>query len=308
MSVPFLNQITRALKEAPQAFKQISNPILIMTLLVKNEEDNLEENLCFHKAMGIDSFIITDNNSTDGTIEIIRKYQEKGWIKEVIIETATNYNQKTWVDRMIRLAQKKYHADWVINADADELWYSPSGDLKTELRTTKANVLKCTMKCMYPEAGKPFWEWEQAIHPIINPLKYKIYNLSRYSLYLPQRGKVLHRTTSYVQISTGNHKVLMLPYNKKKSNICIYHYSIRDKKGFLEKMINGGKQLEQNPHKHIGAHWRYFYELYKNGLLEMEYDRITGANVYDQLKKDGYIQTDSTIADFFKQKLNKQAQ
>lgn len=303
--MPLLNKIAHVLKEAPQAFKKTSNPILIMTLLVKNEEDILEESLRFHKAMGIDSFLITDNNSTDGTIEIIRKYQEKGWIKEVIFEKATNYNQKVWVDRMIKLAKKKYHADWVINADADELWYSPTGDLKTELKTTKANVLKCSMKCIYPEAGKPFWEWNQTIRPIINPLKYKAYNLSRYSLYLPQRGKVLHRTTSYIQISTGNHKVLMLPQNEKKSNICIYHYSVRDKKRFLEKMINGGKQLEQNPHKHIGMHWRHFYELYKKGELEMEYDRIIGANSYEQLKRDGLIQTDNTISDFFKLHFNK---
>ena len=97
----------------------------------------------------------------------------------------------------------------------------------------------------------------------------------------------------------------MFPQNEKKSNICIYHYSIRDKKSFLEKMINGGKQLEQNHHKHIGMHWRYFYELYKNGQLEKEYDRITGANSYEQLRHDGFIRTDNTIAEFFKQKFNK---
>ena len=65
-----------------------------MTLLVKNEESMLEENLLFHKAMGVDSFIITDNNSTDSTPEIIRKYKQKGWIKEVIEEKATDYEQK----------------------------------------------------------------------------------------------------------------------------------------------------------------------------------------------------------------------
>ena len=158
---------------------------------------------------------------------------------------------------------------------------------------------------MYPEAGKQFWKWNQAIIPIINPLKYNFYNLSRYSLYIPQRGKVLHRTTSYLQISTGNHKVLMFPKRLRKSNICIYHYSIRGKERFLEKMINGGKQLEQNPHRHIGMHWRYFYQLYKNQQLEIEYDKIIGANSYDQLQRDGYIKTDNTIPDFLKQHFNK---
>ena len=305
MLMPLLNKIANVLEEVPQTFRRTSNPKLIMTLLVKNEEDILEENLCFHKAMGVDGFIITDNNSTDGTIEIIQKYQKEGWIKEAIIEKATNYNQKVWVDRMIKIAKKQLHADWVINADADELWDSPTGSLKTELATTRANVLKCSMIYMYPEAGKQFWKWNQAIIPIINPLKYNFYNLSRYSLYIPQRGKVLHRTTSYLQISTGNHKVLMFPKRLRKSNICIYHYSIRGKERFLEKMINGGKQLEQNPHRHIGMHWRYFYQLYKNQQLEIEYDKIIGANSYDQLQRDGYIKTDNTIPDFFKQHFNK---
>ena len=132
MLMPLLNKIANVLEEVPQTFRRTSNPKLIMTLLVKNEEDILEENLCFHKAMGVDGFIITDNNSTDGTIEIIQKYQKEGWIKEAIIEKATNYNQKVWVDRMIKIAKKQLHADWVINADADELWYSPTGSLKTE--------------------------------------------------------------------------------------------------------------------------------------------------------------------------------
>lgn len=300
-----LSKIVTALKEAPVAFKRIPNPVLIMTLLVKNEEDMLEENLCFHKAMGVDGFIVTDNNSSDGTAEIIRKYQEKGWIKKVIVETATNYNQKVWVDRMIEYAKKDCHADWIINADADELWYSPTGSLKTEITNTKANVLKCSMKYMYPEEGKSFWQWSEAICPINNPLRYNTYGLSRYSLFVSQRGKVMHRSTSYVQISTGNHKVLVMPRNKKKSQICIYHYSIRGKARFLEKMINGGKQLEKNPHKHIGMHWRYFYQLYRDGQLENEYDRIIGACSFERLKQDGYIRTDSTIPDFFGQHFNK---
>lgn len=105
--------------------------------------------------MGVDGFIITDNNSTDRTSEIIRKYKEKGWVKEVIEETATNYEQKEWVDRMIWKAKTVYKADWVINADADELWYSPSGNLKTELSATHVNVLNCEMRSVYPEEGKP---------------------------------------------------------------------------------------------------------------------------------------------------------
>lgn len=125
-----------------------------MTLLVKNEEDILEQNLIFHKQKGVDFFIVTDNNSTDKTPEILRKYQEKGWIKEIIEEKATDYRQKVWVDRMVWRAKTVYKADWVINADADEFWYPASSSLKDTLQQTSANVIKCAMYCVYPEEGK----------------------------------------------------------------------------------------------------------------------------------------------------------
>lgn len=276
--------------------KRKSTPRLIMTLLVKNEEDMLEENLIFHKAMGVDGFIITDNNSSDRTPEIIRKYKEKGWIVEAIEEKATDYQQKKWVDRMIWKAKSVHKADWVINADADEIWYAPSGDLKTELVSSRANVLTCEMKCVYPEEGKPFWQWGQTVE-VVNDLER--YNLSRYSLFARQNKKVIHRTAGYIQISMGNHKVTMFPKKVAKSNIRIYHYNIRGKKPFLEKMINGGKQLEQNPKKHGGRHWRYYYQLYKEGLLEAEYDKVIGTASFDQLKQDGFIRTDTTIPEWF---------
>ena len=301
MKISILKKIGYALGELPKVFKQTPDPKLIMTLLIKNEEDVLEKHLCFHKAKGVDAFIITDNNSTDHTIEIVQKYQKLGWIKEVIHETATNYKQKQWVDRMIWIAKTRYKADWVINADADELWYSPSGNLKNEISNTSANVLHCRIQSVYPEEDKPFWQWTNVIKTVPYPDKY---DLSPYSMFEYQRGKIMHRTAGYIQISMGNHKVTMLPKYQEESDIYIYHYNIRGKQQFLAKMINGGKQLEQNKSKHGGRHWRYFYSLYKEGKLEAEYDRVIGANSYDRLTKDGYIQTDTTIVDFFKNKEN----
>lgn len=297
-----LKKILFALTRLPFAFGKTKSPRIIMTLLVKNEETLLEQNLIFHKAMGVDAFIITDNNSTDSTPDIIKKYKEKGWVVEIINETATNYEQKKWVDRMIWLAKTKYRADWIINADADELWYTPSENLKKDLRETDCNVITCEMKCMYPEEDKPFYLWENAVKPIANPDKY---NLSLYSLFARQNQKVMHRADGYLQISMGNHKVKMFPKRSTNLGICVYHYNVRGRQPFLEKMINGGRQLEQNPKRHGGRHWRYYYSLYKENKLNEEYDRVIGINQYNQLFNDGYIYTDKTISDFFKTQLIK---
>lgn len=298
MSLYLLKKIGIALVESYKAFRQIPSPRIIMTLLVKNEEDMLEKNLLFHKAMGVDGFIITDNNSTDRTLDIINQYKEKGWVLEFIKEPGTNYQQKKWVDRMAWLAKTKHHADWIINADADEFWYPASGSLKDTLAKTRANVIRVKPRSVYPEDDKPFWQWNKIVKPVED---YSKYDLSLYPIFERQYQKVLHRAVGYIQISMGNHKVVMIPKRSVYSDITIFHFNIRGKKQFLEKMINGGKQLEQNPSKHGGRHWRYFYKLYKEGKLEAEYDRVIGANSFDRLVNDGYIQSDTTISNFFSQ-------
>ena len=98
-AIPY--KIGRALLDLPHSMRKTPSPRIIMTLLVKNEEDMLAQNLEFHHAMGVSHFIITDNNSTDHTPDIIRRYQAKGWVLECIEERATDSDQKTWVDRMI---------------------------------------------------------------------------------------------------------------------------------------------------------------------------------------------------------------
>lgn len=283
----YILKTLRALSEVLRFFCRSRNPRLIMTLLVKNEEAMIERNLQFHKQMGVDGFIVTDNNSSDGTMQILEKYKEKGWILEIIEEKATGYEQKRWVDRMVEKAKRDYNADWVINADADEFWYARSGSLKNELSSTSANVIRCPWQNMFPEDGVPFWEWKQYVCPVPD---YTPYNLSPYAIYERQNKKVAHRADGYIQISMGNHKVAMFPCRTVWSkDIVIYHFTIRGRQQFIDKMVQGGKELEKHENKSRGRHWRYFYELYKQGKLDAEYERVIGLNSYDQLRKDGFI-------------------
>ena len=292
-----LKKILSALVSIHRSLRSVSHPRLVMTLLVKNEEEMLVENLEFHHAMGVDGFIITDNNSTDATPRIIEHYRQKGWVLDAIRETATDYDQKRWVDRMVLLARERYRADWVVNADADEFWYSPKGSLKADLAQTHANVLQCAIVNVLPEAGLPWTEWKRTVRCVPN---LDDYNLSRYSIFNRQTQKVMHRTDGYLQISMGNHKVKMLPQLTTRSYITIYHYNIRSKEQFVDKMVNGGRQLEQRKQKHGGRHWRYFYALYKQGLLDAEYDRVVGTHVLTRLEQEGYVLTDNPVPGILK--------
>ena len=76
---------------------------LLMTLLVRDEEDILRENLDFHLAQGVDEMIVTDNGSVDSTVEILREYEARG-VVHVLLEPTDDYSQWRWVTRMARSA------------------------------------------------------------------------------------------------------------------------------------------------------------------------------------------------------------
>ncbi len=282
--------------DLPHSLRRIRTPKVIMTLLVKNEAEMLDWFFLFHKAIGVDAFIVTDNGSTDASSQIIEKYREKGWVVDVLTDPLEGHYQKELVDRMIWKAKMQFHADWIINADGDEFWYPPSGNIKGELSLMCANVLSCEMRVMYPDEHKPFWEWTTAVKSVPAPDKY---GLPQYSLFGRQVGKIIHRADGYLQISSGNHKVWMLPWKEKKSNILIYHYTIRGHRHFIEKMVNGGRQMELHKGRHGGRHWRYCYQLYKEGRLDEEYERILGGGALPRLKRDGYVFEDVTLYKMF---------
>lgn len=300
-----LYKIGRALLDLPHSMRKTPSPRIIMTLLVKNEEDMLAQNLEFHHAMGVSHFIITDNNSTDHTPDIIRRYQAKGWVLECIEERATDYDQKTWVDRMIELARSKYHADWIINADADEFWYPNEGTFQTLLSSKRATVFEGQVHNVYPEEGKPWQEWNLLVRQVHD---LEAYNLSPYSIFSRHRNKMMHRSRGYIQIAMGNHRVKMFPYIKNDTAITIFHFNVRGREQFMSKMINGGQQLEQHKGRHGGRHWRYYYDIYKKGRLSEEYDRVIGVDVRDRLKREGYLFEDNRLRDFFASKATEAAE
>jgi hypothetical protein len=108
---------------------------LVMAMKVRDEADVVEENLRHHRAHGVDHFIVTDNGSTDGTLEILRRWEGAGLL-HLIEEPATeDFRDRAhwWVTRMARLAATDHGADWVVHADADEFWWPASGTLKGTL-------------------------------------------------------------------------------------------------------------------------------------------------------------------------------
>src|SRR5947207_14890834 len=101
---------------------------VVMTLLVRNEADIVDEHIGFHLAVGVDLVIAADNGSTDGTTEILEKYAGNGHLHRISLPDP--FSQIDVVTQLARLAAIRFGADWVINSDADEFWWPRTGTLE----------------------------------------------------------------------------------------------------------------------------------------------------------------------------------
>jgi hypothetical protein len=102
-----------------------------MVYKVRDEADIIEANLRFHRAQGVDFFVIADNGSTDGTLEILERYEAAGLVRLERTNGGIHdmKGQGGGEEAITRIASEM-GADWVIHNDADEFWWPTRGTLK----------------------------------------------------------------------------------------------------------------------------------------------------------------------------------
>jgi glycosyltransferase involved in cell wall biosynthesis len=239
---------------------------LFMTLLLRDEEDIVRENLDFHLAQGVDRVIVTDNGSVDGTLEILRAYEAKGAVR-LLLEPADDYSQGRWVTRMARMAAEE-GADWVINSDADEFWWPRAGTLRSTFEGLGGDVgvvvAHRTNFVPRPEDGRAFWERMTMRERIsLNPLG------------KPLPPKVAHRAHPEITVVQGNHRVEGPELGERvdDGSIQILHFPMRTYAQFENKIVKGGRAYARNRElpDRTGRTWRRLYGLWERGGLRDHY-------------------------------------
>ena len=136
---------------------------LAMAMKVRDEADIIELNLRYHAAQGVDEFIVTDNGSTDGTLEILERWRDDGRLRLISEPNADDFRDQGhwWVTRMGRMGAE-LGADWVLHADADEFWWPAGGDLRDGFGSVPeaygAVIGPRTEFVARPEGPGPWWE------------------------------------------------------------------------------------------------------------------------------------------------------
>jgi hypothetical protein len=170
---------------------------LVMTLLARDEADIVEAQLRYHFERGIDFVVATDNDSVDGTTELLRRYEREGRLH--LMHQSGDVEQSAWVTRMARFAAEELGADWVIHADADEFWWPRDGSIRETLAAVPAHfgVVRGLMRHFVPRSGAPdpFFERMIVRHPSV-PGVVNLYHA---------QVKIAHRGVRDALVTGGNH-------------------------------------------------------------------------------------------------------
>nr|WP_169618109.1 glycosyltransferase family 2 protein [Ruegeria sp. PR1b] len=243
-------------------------PKIIMTLLVRNEADILEDNIRFHHAMGVDGFIVMDNLSTDDTPNILARLGADIPIT-YLCQERDDYNQWDWVTGMARKAAVELGADWVINNDADEFWLPADGTLKTVLAALSPDigglsVMRHNAVVSCP-GNAPLEGQSHPRHSVMFEAQ------SRNVTGQPLPGKVLHRACATVTVEQGNHAVRDVAGRVEEAGtrLRILHYPYRSFARYTDKIRLGGAAYARNDSldASIGATWRRHYDQLDSGEL-----------------------------------------
>ena len=227
--------------------------------MVKNEADIIEASVRHMFAQGISRMLIVDNNSDDGTYDILLKLAEE-FPLHVGKDTEPAYYQSekmTWLAHHVQRAG----ATWVVPFDADEFWVG--------FDTTLAQVL------------------ESSPYAIEHAMLFNLFpqDSGAYALDIRQHidGKVCFRSWPQSVLTMGNHSAL-LPGKEGYGHIAIMHVPWRSRAQLQRKLQQGAAALELADHdESLGYHWRANAHLDGQELVRLWHNLVTGGEVPESL-------------------------
>lgn len=236
---------------------------LLMTLVVRDEADILATQLEYHRAQGVDFFLVLDHRSVDQTPELLQAYAQRGWLHWFQTDSLSRH-QGEWVTTLARKACLEYDADWVINNDADEFWWSDRGSLKAVLSAVPAVYRLAAAR------RHNFISFQGFVAPFWKSLIYRQQPSVNF-LGEPLSGKICHRAESEIVVQHGNHSVFPMQAADfwPEAAFEIFHFPVRTAQQFERKVRNGGSSWVANPllPAQTGLAKRQLYQQYLRGQL-----------------------------------------
>jgi Glycosyl transferase family 2 len=245
---------------------------LVLTVLARDEADVIDAQIAFHLNAGVDFVVATDNNSQDGTTEILESYAREG-VLHLIHEPAEGLRQGEWVTRMARLAAAEFGADWVINSDADEFWWPRGGSLKDVLAAVpeEFGIVRAFWRSFVPRPDDEAHFAERMTArlsqhaPINDPT----------SFYRPVI-KVAHRADPVVSVARGNHALAGSDFRALTTwhPVEVLHFPLRSRAQWRRKVELQGVAFTQHIERSGTGYHLKGYDALQSGRIDEQFDSL----------------------------------
>lgn len=215
--------------------------------MVRDEADCIGGTLR-HMADEVDHLIVADNQSTDGTRDILSDLV--GILPLTVLDdTEPAYFQSR---KMSHLAEQAaaVGATWIVPFDADELWIARGGRLREVLPALPpANVALAQLTNHFSTAIDP---------PEADPFRRLVWR----KVDPAPLAKVAFRWESGAVIHQGNHGVSLPRGAEELWALEVRHFPYRSAEQFVRKARNGAAAYKAtNLPPSEGAHWRAYGEI-----------------------------------------------
>ena len=222
--------------------------------MVKDEADVIEATLRHFIAQGVDAILVTDNGSTDGTLELLTRLSAEIPQLHVGFDREPAHYQAAKMT-VLTDAARRAGAQWVIPFDADEFWFATEGTLKEHFAKATTPICAAKMHNLYPTDDGSF----------------RIDSAAQYL------DKMAFRPTRTATLAEGNHEVTRP--GEIAESLRILHMGWRSYDQFTRKLRNGAKALALTDlPEQTGHHWRTGGTTDEATLHEM-WSRLTDGNL-----------------------------
>lgn len=242
--------------------------------MVRDEVDIVAAMVEHHLGQGLDTLIVTDNASVDGTREVLEAYAATGLV-ELHHDPEHRKQQRDVVTRMARRARTEHRADWVLNLDADE-FLAPvdrSLTIRQALEATPLHLNAFTVP-VFNLIGPAGWSGSGLSRLVWRDLRSDD-QLRSIGLHAQPTPNAIHRGECDIVVQQGNHFTSM-PSNGQPApevSMEVLHLPWRSWTQFERKVVNAGRGYEASPDLKPSPnhHGMADYRRWKDGTLEESY-------------------------------------
>lgn len=168
--------------------------------IMRNEAPYIPEWVAYHRALGFDDIVIFDNESTDGTGDILRELQLSGLVRTEFWKTRNEINQHA----AYRHAMEQCRTEWIGFLDADEFLVLHRAGTVGEFLSgfdRSVSVVSLNWRC-FGSAGRETYDPDPTFVRFTKA-SFRGHPVNRHLKYLARRSELTHPYVHSCQFRQG---------------------------------------------------------------------------------------------------------